>query len=117
MENRLFGRRTAEERKLREKVTAQSLIACEQERAKLKQCFRTGWFGLCGQEQKEFWQCFSKVSGPTVHPDSIRGLESKVPYAGGLPWVVNSLKISTPILSSPSIWSLISPLALMICAL
>ena len=61
MEGRLFGR-TIEERKQRERVTAQALISCEQERATLKKCFRTSWFGWCGQEQKEFWDCYSKVS-------------------------------------------------------
>lgn len=51
-----------ENQKLREEATANALIQCEEQREKLKQCLRTSWFGWCGQTQKDFWACFSKVS-------------------------------------------------------
>ena len=54
--------RTEEQRKLRERATAEVLIECEKERAKLQHCFKTSWFGWCGKEQKQFWACFSSVS-------------------------------------------------------
>ena len=66
MEGRLFGRTEAEKRR-REELKAKVLLACERERLELKHCIHKSVLGWCTKEQKDFWDCFTKVNAGTGH--------------------------------------------------
>ena len=60
MEDRLFGR-TPEQLKKKKEINARSILHCNTERKRLRECFRESWFGYCSKEQSAFWDCFNKV--------------------------------------------------------
>ena len=59
MEGRLFG--GPAERKRREEIGVRALLHCQQERQRLRKCFKETWLGWCSEEQSAFWECFNKV--------------------------------------------------------
>ncbi|CAI8056453.1 hypothetical protein GBAR_LOCUS30759 [Geodia barretti] len=59
MEDRIFGR-SKEKQEQRERAKAAALLHCERERAVLRHCFRSSWFGFCWREHRAFWECFTE---------------------------------------------------------
>lgn len=59
MEERLF-RSKSEQAKKRKEINSRSILHCNLERKKLRDCFRNSWFGYCSKEQSAFWDCFNK---------------------------------------------------------
>lgn len=51
---------TPEQRKREKEINLHSVVHCNEERQRLRECFRNSWFGYCSKEQAAFWGCFNK---------------------------------------------------------